>query len=39
MRFGRSAHQAMDWVASTDEPNAIRIARTRDLADLQVVWD
>ena len=39
MRFGRSAHQAMDWVASTDEPNAIRIARTRELADLQVVWD
>jgi pantothenate kinase len=39
MRFGRSEHQALDWVASTDEPNALRIAQTRHRADLQVAWD
>jgi pantothenate kinase len=39
MRFGRSAQEAQDWVACTDEPNAVRIAQTRQRADLAVVWD
>jgi pantothenate kinase len=39
MQFGRSKQQAHDWVATTDEPNALRIAQTRELADLQVAWD
>lgn len=39
MRFGRSEQQALDWLASTDEPNARRIAQTRHLASLQVAWD
>jgi pantothenate kinase len=39
MRFGRSEQQALDWVATTDEPNAVRIAQTRQKADLQVVWE
>jgi pantothenate kinase len=39
MRFGRSAQEAREWVAGTDEPNAVRIARTRQRADLQVAWD
>jgi pantothenate kinase len=39
MKFGRSKQQALDWVATTDEPNALRIAQTRELADLQVAWD
>ena len=34
MRFGRSLEAARDWVASTDEPNARRIALTRGRADL-----
>jgi pantothenate kinase len=37
MRFGRSAQEALDWVARTDEPNALRIAQTRQRADLQVL--
>jgi pantothenate kinase len=39
MRFGRTEHQALDWIAHTDEPNAVRIAQTRHLADLCVAWD
>ena len=39
MQFGRSAQQSLDWVASTDEPNALRIAQTREFADLKVAWD
>jgi pantothenate kinase len=39
IRFGRNERQALDWVATTDEPNALRIAQTRELADLQVAWD
>jgi pantothenate kinase len=39
MRFGRSERQALDWVASTDDPNALRIAQTRELADLKVAWE
>jgi pantothenate kinase len=33
MQFGRTRQQALDWIASTDEPNALRIAKTRGLAD------
>jgi pantothenate kinase len=39
MQFGRSEQQALEWIATTDEPNALRIAQTRELADLQVAWD
>lgn len=38
MRFGRSRAQALDWMAHTDEPNAVRIARTRQQAHLCVTW-
>lgn len=38
MRFGRSRAQALDWIARTDEPNALRIARTRQRAHLCVSW-
>jgi pantothenate kinase len=34
VRFGRSEAEAKAWVASVDEPNAQRIRRTRDRADL-----
>ena len=37
-QFGRSIDQALDWIASTDEPNAVRIAHTRHRASLQVDW-
>lgn len=33
MRFGRSRDAALAWIASTDEPNAQRIERTRVRAD------
>ena len=36
--FGRSRERALSWIASTDEPNAVRIARTRHKADLCVPW-
>ena len=39
MQFGRSREQALSWIASTDEPNAVRIAQTRQRADLQVPWN
>jgi len=39
MQFGRSEQQALDWVATTDDPNALRIAQTRELADMKVAWD
>lgn len=39
MRFGRSREQALAWMAHTDEPNALRIAENRHLADLFVAWD
>lgn len=39
MRFGRSRAQALAWMAQTDEPNALRIAENRHLADLFVAWD
>lgn len=38
MQFGRSEKQALDWIASTDEPNAVRIAKTRRYASLCVPW-
>jgi pantothenate kinase len=38
-QFGRSEQQALEWIDTTDEPNALRIAQTRELADLQVAWD
>ncbi|WP_405048380.1 nucleoside/nucleotide kinase family protein [Rhodoferax sp.] len=38
MRFGRTEQQALDWMASTDEPNAVRIAQCRSRADVQVPW-
>ena len=38
MRFGRSRAQALDWMESTDEPNALRIATTRQHAQLCVPW-
>jgi len=38
MRFGRSEQQARDWIASTDEPNARRIALGRARADVCVSW-
>ncbi len=33
MRFDRSRDAALVWIASTDEPNAQRIERTRVRAD------
>lgn len=39
MQFGRSEQQALDWIAHTDAPNALRIAQTRELANLSVAWD
>jgi pantothenate kinase len=38
MRFGRTEQQALDWMASTDEPNALRIAQGRSRAHVQVPW-
>ncbi|MDR3428390.1 MULTISPECIES: nucleoside/nucleotide kinase family protein [Silvimonas] len=38
MHFGRSEQAAKDWVANTDEPNAVRIAATQARADLIVQW-
>ena len=37
-QFGRSAQQAADWVAATDEPNARRIAASRPHAHWCVHW-
>lgn len=34
MQFGRSLEAARDWVATTDEPNAVRIDATKSRADL-----
>ncbi|MBK1682101.1 nucleoside/nucleotide kinase family protein [Rhodoferax fermentans] len=38
MRFGRTEQQARDWIASTDAPNALRIAQGRARADVCVPW-
>jgi pantothenate kinase len=39
MQFGRSRERALSWIASTDQPNAVRIANTRYKADLCIAWD
>jgi len=39
MQFGRSQAQALDWIANTDEPNAVRIAQTRSYAHLCISWN
>lgn len=39
MQFGRSAQEAQDWVASTDDPNARLIESTRHRADRQFRWN
>jgi pantothenate kinase len=38
MRFGRTEQQARDWITSTDEPNAVRIAQGRARADVLLPW-
>ena len=38
MHFGRSRDGALAWIASTDEPNAVRIAQCRSRADVQMPW-
>jgi len=38
-RFGRSREQALDWIGSTDEPNARRIEAFRFRAQRQVEWN
>lgn len=38
MEFGRNLDEALAWIASTDEPNAVRIAQCRPQADLCVAW-
>ena len=38
MQFGRTHSEALAWIASTDEPNAVRIAQTRQHASLCVPW-
>lgn len=38
-QFGRSQSEAMDWVATTDEPNARLIAGTRHRAGVLFRWD
>ena len=38
-RFGRSRQQALEWVASVDEPNARLIERSRVRATLDFRWD
>jgi pantothenate kinase len=39
MQFGRSRQEAVDWVASTDEPNARLIEATRHRAQAIVALD
>ena len=38
MQFGRSRERALSWIASTYEPNAVRIANTRHKADVCIDW-
>ncbi|MBT0571440.1 nucleoside/nucleotide kinase family protein [Curvibacter sp. CHRR-16] len=38
-RFGRTRQEALDWIASTDEPNARRIEATAVRAHRTVLWD
>lgn len=39
MHFGRSQSAAEDWVANTDEPNAVRIEATKQRADVLFNWE
>lgn len=39
VRFGRSQAAAEDWVANTDEPNAVRIEATKHRADVLFSWE
>lgn len=39
MHFGRSLTEAQDWVANTDEPNAVRIEATKQRADVLFNWE
>lgn len=39
MHFGRSQAAAEDWVANTDEPNAVRIEATKHRADVLFNWE
>ena len=39
MRYGRSQIEAQDWVANTDEPNAVRIEATKHRADVLFNWE
>jgi len=38
MQFGRTRQEAQDWIASTDEPNAVRIDQCRQQADVLIDW-
>jgi len=38
-QFGRSRQEAVEWVSTTDEPNARLIAQTRSKAKLVFRWD
>ncbi len=38
MQFGRTREAALAWMEQTDEPNAARIAQTRQRADICVPW-
>jgi pantothenate kinase len=38
IQFGRTRDEALDWITHTDEPNAVRIAQTRQRASLCVPW-
>ena len=39
MHFGRSQQAARDWIAQTDDPNAVRIAAQRHRADWHLAWN
>ena len=39
LHFGRSQSAAEDWVANTDEPNAVRIEATKHRADVLFNWE
>ena len=38
MQFGRSPTAAQDWVANTDDPNAVQIEATKSRADILFNW-
>ncbi|MGN6301062.1 MAG: hypothetical protein ACTHN8_08230, partial [Angustibacter sp.] len=35
-RHGRSRHEALEWVARVDEPNAVAISATAPFADVRI---